>query len=76
MVAAVRVRTALPKPLTQGRFVKVLADEDHLVDARLVLCPVVRRRTEVDRLVHALEDKLGAALAVDRKDAFAAVQIT
>ena len=72
---AVRVRTALPKSLTQGRLIKVPADEDHLVNARLALFPVLRRRAEVDRLVHALEHELGAALAVDREHAFAAVQI-
>ena len=75
-MVAVRVLTALPKSLTQGRLVKVLADEDHLVDAWLVLFPVFGRRAEVDRLVHALEDKLGATLTVDREHTFAAVQIT
>ena len=70
-----RRRTALPKSFTQGRLVEVLADEDHLVYTRLAFFPVLRCLTEIDRFVHALENKLLAALAVDRKHAFAAIQI-
>ena len=49
--------------------IQITTDKHHAVDARLALGPRRRRRTEVDLFVHALEDKLGVALALKAQDA-------
>mmetsp|Transcript_8276 Transcript_8276/g.27237 ORF Transcript_8276/g.27237 Transcript_8276/m.27237 type:complete len:252 (+) Transcript_8276:97-852(+) len=55
--------------------VDVASDEDDLGDARLAGLPLGLGRAEVDLLVHALEDKLGVALARKRQHALGAVEV-
>jgi hypothetical protein len=55
--------------------VDVLSDEHHLALSQLVGSEGLLTRTEVDLLVHALEDELGVALVGEGEHAFGAVKI-
>lgn len=55
--------------------VQILANENHLANARLAFLPWLLAGAEIDLIVHTLEDELGVTLVRKSKNTLAAVDI-
>mmetsp|Transcript_18761 Transcript_18761/g.31983 ORF Transcript_18761/g.31983 Transcript_18761/m.31983 type:complete len:247 (+) Transcript_18761:436-1176(+) len=66
---------ARAEPITQHLAVQTSADEDYLIQYRLILCPGLLRGPVTDGLMHPLEDKLLVGMAMHSENALASEDV-